>query len=170
MSGTGCVVWITGLPSAGKSTLAERIQARLRAEGRAVCRLDGDELRRALVPPPGYGPEERDRFYATLANLAALLASQGQIVLVAATAHRRAFRDRARQRAPRYLEVLVDVPLELARARDAKRLYAAERTGQVDQLPGGDLEYEPPLAADVVVQGGQDDAGIEQLLQKLGAD
>ena len=169
MTGAGLVVWITGLPSAGKSTFAERLEARLRLEGRSVCRLDGDEVRRALVPAPGYGAEERAQFYATLTNLAVLLAGQGHVVLVAATAHRREFRERARRLAQRYVEVFVDASPETVQKRDSKQLYAAERAGSVDQVPGADLEYEPPLAPDLVVRGGKDEAGMAALLVLLGA-
>ena len=69
---SGGVVWITGLPSSGKSTLAEKVAHRLRSAARSCVVLDGDAVRAALVPAPGYGPEARDAFYATLARLAAL--------------------------------------------------------------------------------------------------
>ena len=91
-SGQGVVVWLTGLPSSGKSTLARRVAATLRAAGRAVALLDGDEVRACLVPSPGYDDAGRGAFYATLARLAALLAHQGLVVLVPATAHRAEYR------------------------------------------------------------------------------
>jgi adenylylsulfate kinase len=146
---TGVVVWLTGLPSSGKSTLAGVVVERLRAAGRSPALLDGDDVRAALVPAPGYDDVARAGFYATLANLAALLSRQGLIVVVAATAHRRAFRDRARRLAPAMIEVFVDTPLDECRRRDAKGLYAAGTTG----LPGGQAtDYEPPLHADLVVR------------------
>ncbi|HET6922420.1 MAG TPA: adenylyl-sulfate kinase, partial [Anaeromyxobacteraceae bacterium] len=72
----GTVIWITGLPASGKSTLAARLRERLEALGRPAVVLDGDAVREALVPRPGYSAEERDAFYRTLAGLAALLALQ----------------------------------------------------------------------------------------------
>src|SRR5689334_9261303 len=96
----GVVVFITGLPSAGKSTFAERAFAALRERGIPTCLLDGDAVRASLVPQPGYSAHERAEFYETLANLAALVAEQGLVALVAATAQRREFRDRARALAP----------------------------------------------------------------------
>src|SRR5262249_17912043 len=72
----GAVVWMTGLPSSGKSTLAAALQAALGRAGRPACTLDGDAVRAAIVPSPGYTPEARDAFYATLARLAALVAGQ----------------------------------------------------------------------------------------------
>jgi adenylylsulfate kinase len=161
----GAIVWITGLPSSGKSTLAVRLQRRLAEAGGASCTLDGDEVRRALVPAPGYTPEARDDFYATLARLAALIAAQGLVVIVPATAHRATYRAAARLLAPRFVEVHVAVPAEECRRRDAKGLYAAGVGG----LPGGDLAYEAPTAPDVVAAGGLDDEAVERVLALLSA-
>ncbi|HEV8244504.1 MAG TPA: adenylyl-sulfate kinase, partial [Polyangiaceae bacterium] len=113
----GAVVWFTGRPAAGKSTLAISAATKLRERGLALALLDGDEVRSLLVPRPGYDEPERDAFYATLAGLAALLANQGLVVLVAATAHRKSYRDRARRLAPRFVEVHVDVPLQECQGR-----------------------------------------------------
>jgi adenylylsulfate kinase len=158
---TGAVVWVTGLPSAGKSTLARRVQARLRADGVLAALLDGDEVRRSLVPGPGHLPAERDAFYETLARLASLLARQGLVVLVAATAHRQAHRDRARELAPRFAEVWVTTPAAECERRDAKGLYALHRQGKAPLLPGPGVPYEPPRAAEVVARDGEDAAAVE---------
>jgi adenylylsulfate kinase len=158
---SGAVVWISGLPSSGKSTLARRIQARLRAADVAAAVLDGDQVRAALDPRPGYDPESRSRFYGTLARLAALLARQGLVAIVAATTHRSAFRERARALAPRFVEVFVDVPIEACAARDTKGLYAAARRGSVTELPGVGSGFERPVSPDVVAAGGEDLAAPE---------
>jgi adenylylsulfate kinase len=160
----GAVVWITGLPSSGKSTLAAAIHERLSALGRPACKLDGDEVRAAMVPSPGYTPEARDAFYATLARLAAMLASQGLVVVVPATAHRAAYREEARQRAPRFVEVYVDVGAEECARRDAKGLYAAARDGETKSLPGAGVAYEPPVAPDVIAKGGLDAEAASRVL------
>ena len=164
---TGIVVWFTGLPSSGKSHLAERVQGRLRDRGQACCLLDGDRVRELLQPKPGYGDREREDFYATLGNLAAELAQQGLIVLVPATASKRAYREHARQRAPRFLEVWLEVDPEECRRRDAKGLYAQFARGEVQGLPGQDEPYEPPTSPDVRAFGAQDEHALERLLQKL---
>ncbi len=156
---TGVVVWFTGPPSSGKSTLAVRVAAAL---DRPVL-LDGDQVRETLRPPMGFTEEERDAFYETLSRLAALLARQGFVVLVAATAHLRFFRQRARALAPTFLEVFVDTPLEECVRRDPKGLYARATHG----LPGGDVTYERPVAPDVVVNPGDDPQGVLSALQKL---
>lgn len=161
----GVVVWLTGLPASGKTTLARRAAAALRERGRPVAILDGDEIRASLVPPPGYDDAAREAFYATLANLAAVLARQGLVVLVPATAHRRALRQRARERAGRFVEVHVATPLDECRRRDPKGLY---RQGASLLPGGGHVEYEPPEAPDVVAQGGTDDAALGAVLEKIG--
>jgi adenylylsulfate kinase len=160
---TGLVVWCTGLPSAGKSTFAKRVLERLKQSRVPACILDSDRIRVALPDGSSYDEVGRDRLYATLANLAALLAEQGLVVLVAATAHRRRFRERAREQAPDFVEVLLDVPLEVARARDSKGLYAAVDRKQARDVPGGDIEYERPLRPDLVADGGKDDRALDEL-------
>ena len=165
----GAVVWITGLPSSGKSTFARAARDRLESAKVPCTVLDGDRVRQALVPPPGYDESDRDRFYATLANLALLLAEQGLVVLVAATAHRRAYRSFARSGLARYVEVWLDVPLAECRRRDSKGLYAAFAERRASAVPGEDLTYEPPTAPDVVGLGGNDQAALERLLETLAA-
>jgi len=150
---TGLVVWFTGLPSSGKSTLAERVAAEVGDHAHVVV-LDGDEVRAALRPVPGYTDEERDAFYETLARLAALLARQGSVVLVPATANLEYFRRRARRLAPSYLEVYVDTPLEECRRRDAKGLYARAEAN----LPGSGVAFEVPRDPELVISPGDQGA------------
>lgn len=166
MSG-GAVVWFTGLPASGKSTLARRTRTALIARGLPAILLDGDDVRAALVPSPGYGGEARDAFYATLANLAALLAAQGVIVLVAATAHKREHRARARAAASRFLEVHVQTSAAECAERDPKGLYARARAGGAADLPGVGVAYEPPESAAVVAEGGRDEAALARILALL---
>ena len=163
MSG-GCVVWFTGLPSSGKSTLAALVEERLVALGVPAALLDGDEVRSALVPPPGYDDAGRAAFYETLSRLAALLAKQGLVVLVPATAHLRAFRAAARARAPRFIEVYVATPLDECRRRDAKGLYAAAAASPATPLPGAGADYEVPATPDVCARGGLDEAAARAVV------
>ncbi len=153
---TACVVWITGLPSAGKSTFAQALAAELRAAGEAVAVLDGDAVRACLVPEVGYAPHERANFYETLARLAALLAGQGLTVIVPATANRRAFREHARALAPSFIEVWLDTPLAVCRERDAKQLYAKSHAGAAAHVPGAGEEYEPPRSPEIIAHDGGD--------------
>ena len=96
----GAVVWVTGLPASGKSTLARRLRERLAALGRPAALLDGDEVRARSHPRPGYDPAARAAFYETLGDLALLPRGDGLVAVVAATANRRAFRDRVRRAGP----------------------------------------------------------------------
>lgn len=144
---TGVVVWFTGLPSSGKSTLAAVVAGELRLRGTLPVVLDSDDLREAITPPLGYDDASRAALYGTLARIAALIARQGHVVLVPATAHLRAYRDAARELAPAFLEIFVDTPIEECRRRDTKGLYAS----RMEQAPGVGVEYEPPLAPDLRV-------------------
>jgi adenylylsulfate kinase len=163
----GVVVWLTGAPSSGKSTLATRLGVALAERGRPRCVLDGDRVRAALVPSLGYDAAARDAFYATLANLAALLAEQGLVVVVAATAHARAYRERARRAAPAFVEVFLRVDAAELQRRDAKGLYAAARAGRLHGVPGGDLAYEEPLEPEVTCDGGKDPNALERIFAAL---
>jgi adenylylsulfate kinase len=164
---SGVVVWFTGLPSAGKSTLANALWAVLKASGTPTCVLDGDDVRKTLETALGYSSAERAAFYETLARLAALLAAQGLVVLVPATAHRRAFRERARELAPAYLDVWVDTPLEECVERDTKGLYEARASGRANEVPGGDTEYELPVEPAVVARGGMDAEALTTILKHV---
>jgi len=166
---TGCVVWFTGLPSSGKSTLAVRVAETLRGQDATVSLLDGDEVRGVLSPSPGYDDEARAHFYRTLAGLAALLAKQGQVVLVPATAHRRVYRETARRLAPRFLEVHVATPANVCAERDAKGLYEASEQGELAHLPGAGASYEAPRSPDVVAEMGADDEALAAVVRAIAA-
>lgn len=162
----GVVVWLTGLPAAGKSTLAERVHARLVEDGRPSAILDSDVVR-ALTHNRGYSPEAREQSYALLASLAATLAKQGLAVLVPATAHLRVYREAARSLAPRFIEVYVRVPAEECARRDPKGLYAMAQLGHLRNLPGVGVEYEPPEHADVIADGGFDQEAVDATLRAI---
>ena len=162
----GAVVWFTGLPSSGKTTLARAVEHRLALERISRCVLDGDEMRPVLAPRLGYSDEERSDFYATLARLAGALARQGLIVLVPATAHRREYRQYAREQAPHFLEVWLTTPLGECQLRDSKGLYASAAMGP-GHLPGIDIAYEEPERADVVAAGGEYALAIERIISCL---
>lgn len=149
--GQGWTIWLTGLPGAGKTTLARALQQRLRELGIAAVVLDSDAVRPVLAPTAGYDEAARDQVYAQLVALADLLRREGVNVIIAATAHRRAYRDAARATLAPFAEIWVRCPREVCAARDPKGLYVAAAAGGVTDLPGAQTPYELPLAAELVV-------------------
>jgi adenylylsulfate kinase len=163
------IVWFTGLPASGKSTLARRVQAHFAATGRPSVLLDGDELR-DILSVQLFTPNDRDRFYRALAALAGLIASQGIVVLVAATAPRRKDRDRARAEVVAdgvFIEVWIKTPVSECEARDRKGCYARARRGDARNLPGVGAAYEPPLAPEVIADGGLDETAVTAIACRL---
>lgn len=143
---TGAAVWFTGLPGSGKSAVARAVAASLTALGRPVTWLSLDARRKAYFPRPAYDAAERDQAYALFVDEAAKIAASGRLVLMDASAPKRAMRDRARAAIPRFAEVFIRCSLETAMAREAARpeglvmagLYAKalERQATGRQFPG----------------------------------
>ncbi len=146
-------VWITGLPASGKSTLAAALARALEAQGIDAAVLESDALRKIFTPNPRYDDEERETFYASLAHVGQLLTSHGVPVIFDATANRRAFRDRARNAIPKFLEVHVACPLAVCVSRDPKGIYRRASRGEAASVPGIQARYEPPLHPEVEVRG-----------------
>ena len=151
MSAPGLVLWLTGPPASGKSTLARALGRRLEGLDLDVEVLDGDALRSVLTPRATFSTEERDWFYGVLVYLAGLLSAHGVTVLVAATANRRAYRENARHNLPRFWEVHVHCPLEVCRKRDPKGLYRRANQRSIATLPGEQEPYEEPRLPEVRV-------------------
>ena len=152
----GFAVWLTGLPSSGKSTLAAALTHQLAVRGIRVAVLESDVLRRVLTPDPVYSEEERDSFYRAMAYIGKLLVDQGVPVIFDATANRRSYRDRARREIARFLEVYVDCPLNVCIARDPKGIYKRGQEGGTNNVPGLQAAYEPPEHPDLVVRADQE--------------
>jgi len=150
-------VWLTGLPASGKSTIARALSAELATRGVRAAVLESDAVRREITPQPKYGDTDRDAFYATLAYLARVLVLHGVPVIIDATANRRAYRDRAREAIPRFIEVYVRCPLPVCQARDPKGIYRRGAEGTAQNVPGVSAPYEPPSMPEVVVDGERDD-------------
>src|SRR5205823_13773299 len=145
------VIWITGRPASGKTTLARALAAELPSRGVQATVVDSDEVRAVLTPEPRYTPEERALFYRCLAYLAARLAQEGIVAIVAATAHDAAYRRWAREMAPGWFLVYARCPLEICEARDPKGLYRQARAAKGTTLPGVGVPYEEPTDADYVI-------------------
>ena len=140
------VLWFTGLSGAGKSTVANLVDKRLHALGYHTFVLDGDNVRHGLNRDLGFTDEDRVENIRRVAEVARLMADAGLIVLVSFISPFRAERRMARERfAPgEFIEVFVDVPLEVAEARDVKGLYRKARAGLIPNFTGIDSPYEAP--------------------------
>lgn len=150
-NGSGFAVWLTGLPSSGKSVVAAELNRRLAKKGVSALILDSDELRAYLTPHPNYTEDERNWFYDMIVFLADLLTRNGVNVLIAATGSRQAYRDRARLQIRHFAEVHIDCPVEVCRGRDPKGLWRRSATGEIQTLPGAGTPYEVPAAPDLKV-------------------
>ncbi|MET9291469.1 adenylyl-sulfate kinase [Streptomyces sp. NPDC003077] len=153
---TGATVWLTGLPSAGKTTIAYALAERLRGEGRRVEVLDGDEIREFLTAGLGFSREDRHTNVQRIGFVAELLASNGVTVLVPVIAPYADSRDAVRKRHQEadtpYLEVHVATPVEVCSERDVKGLYARQAAGEISGLTGVDDPYEEPVAPDLRIE------------------
>ena len=152
----GATVWLTGLPSAGKTTLAQALAARLTARGRRTEVLDGDEIRAFLSAGLGFSREDRDTNVQRIGFVSQLLASHGVTVLVPVIAPYEASREAVRKRHQAaetgYLEVHVATPVDVCSQRDVKGLYARQAAGEISGLTGVDDPYEPPREPDLRIE------------------
>ncbi|MGZ5907951.1 MAG: adenylyl-sulfate kinase [Reyranella sp.] len=140
------VVWLTGLPGSGKSTIANIVERKLVALGRQTMLLDGDNLRQGLNADLGFDPAGRSENVRRVGEVAKLMADAGLIVIVALVSPFQADRTRAAALLPegRFLEIFVHAPIEVCRERDPKGLYEKADRGKVINLTGRDQPYEVP--------------------------
>jgi bifunctional enzyme CysN/CysC len=145
------VVWLTGLSGAGKSTIANLVEKKLLARGRHTFLLDGDNVRHGLNKDLGFTEADRIENIRRVGEVARLMSDAGLIVITAFISPFRAERDmvRAMMAEDEFLEVYVDVPLEVAEQRDVKGLYAKARAGEIANFTGIDSPYEPPENPDM---------------------
>ncbi len=148
----GCVMWITGISSSGKSTIAGEVEQKLRALGLPVENLDADEVRANLSPNLGFTEEAIDENTKRLAWMGKMLSKHGVNVLIAAVSPRRRHRDRAREWCPAFMEVQLVCPLETARERDPKGLYARADRGEINDIAGLHTPYEEAENAEVLLR------------------
>ena len=145
------VLWMTGLPGAGKTTIADLLEQRLHSAGVHTCVLDGDNVRHGLSCDLGFSDADRVENIRRVAEVAKLMVESGLVVIVAFISPFRAERDAARRlfEPDEFLEVFVDAPPAVAEARDPKGLYRKARAGELVGFTGVDAPYEPPGAADI---------------------
>ncbi len=158
------VVWFTGLPGCGKTTIAKAVKALLSENGIEVKILQLDEIRRVVTPNPKYTDEEREIVYASLAYMAKLLAEAGKNVIVDATANRRRYRDLARRLVLDFAEVYIRADIDTCMAREAQRkaefapkdIYK-KAVQERAAVPGVNVDYEEPLDPEIDVDSSKMD-------------
>ena len=149
---TGVTIWFTGLSGAGKSTIANLLESELRARGRKVEVLDGDVVRTHLSKGLGFSKEDRDTNIRRIGWVCEVLSRNEVVAISAAISPYRAVRDEVRERhAGRFVEIFIDVPLEVAIERDVKGLYKKALAGEIKGFTGVDDPYEPPLDPELVI-------------------
>jgi bifunctional enzyme CysN/CysC len=159
------VVWLTGLPGSGKSTVAALVERRLAACGLHTMLLDGDNVRQGLNADLGFDAPSRTENVRRVGEVSKLMADAGLIVLVALVSPFRADRDRVAALFPsdRFIEVFVDASAESCRTRDPKGLYAKAERGGIVNFTGRDQVYETPLAPALVLR-------TDELAPEVAAD
>jgi bifunctional enzyme CysN/CysC len=170
----GATVWLTGLPSAGKTTLGAALEERLVLSGRFAYLLDGDNLRHGICGDLGFDEVDRSRNISRVGELASLFADAGAVAIVALVSPLATARDAVRSQHAAaglsFIEVFLDTPLAECAARDPKNLYARARAGELADFTGVGQGYQPPVQPEVTVAPGTDVASaVDAVLRSLDA-
>jgi bifunctional enzyme CysN/CysC len=165
----GATLWFTGLPGAGKSTVAAAVEERLLQAGQPAFLLDGDNLRHGLNGDLGFDEDARSENVRRTAHVARLLAESGTVALVSLVSPYAADRQAAAALHTAdelgFLEIFVDAPLELCEQRDPKGLYARARSGELAGLTGVGAPYEAPAEPDLVL--GSREETVEEEVERV---
>lgn len=162
-----CVVWLTGLSAAGKSSIAATLQSSLFDRGLHCYLLDGDLVRTGLSRDLGYSDADRQEHIRRVGEISRLFVDAGLIVLVALISPFRNERRIVRElfEPGEFIEVFVDTPLAVCERRDPKGLYRRARAGLVPLFTGIDSPYEVPEHAEVILPAGE--IGIDDCVARL---
>lgn len=169
----GFTVWLTGLPSSGKSTLAELVAPELRRRGHGVEVLDGDVVRTHLCKGLGFSKEDRDENIRRIGFVCAMVTRHGGAAIAAAISPYRAIREEVRGKVENFVEVYVKAAVETCIRRDVKGLYKKALAGEIQGFTGVDDPYEPPENPELTIvtdsETPQESAGrILRKLEELG--
>ncbi len=150
----GCMIWLTGLPSSGKSTIAFTTEHILVDRGRLAYVLDGDNVRHGMSKNLGFSAEDRKENIRRIGEVGKLFADAGVVTLTSFVSPYTADRDSVRELIAdgEFIEVFIDTPLELCEERDPKGLYAKARTGEIPNFTGVSDPYEVPANAEIVIK------------------
>lgn len=152
MTHHGFCIWLTGLPSAGKTTIAKALTPKLKGMGWNVELLDGDEIRAGISSDLGFDRKAREAHAGRVSYVAKVLARNGVIPIVALISPYKSSRARAREQIGAFVEVYVTTPIDVCEQRDVKGLYKKARAGQIKEMTGIDDPYEVPEHPEIVVE------------------
>jgi len=161
-----CVIWLTGISGAGKSTIANALDKKLHAMGRHTYVLDGDNVRNGLCEDLCFTDEDRRENIRRVAEVAKLMVDAGLIVITAFISPFREDRRTARDlfEDGEFIEVFVNTPIKVAESRDVKGFYKKAKEGKIANFTGLDSIYESPREAELTVEGS---GNIAQLIEKI---
>ena len=161
------VIWFTGLPSSGKSTLANEVEKRLISTGIRTYILDGDNVRTGLCKDLGFSEEDRAENIRRIGEVSKLFVDAGCIVLSAFVSPYRRDRDAVRDLVEdgEFVEVFVKCPVEVCEERDVKGLYKKAREGVIKGFTGIDDPYEEPLNAEIIIE--TDNMSLEDGVERI---
>jgi adenylyl-sulfate kinase len=165
----GFTLWFTGMSGAGKSTISERVYARLKESGARVELLDGDVVRTHLSKGLGFSKEDRDTNIRRIGFVCELLSRNGVIAIVAAISPYREVREEVRSRIVDFVEVYVHCPIEVLAERDVKGLYKRALAGEIGSFTGVSDPYEPPANPEITVDSSREslDESVEKVWNRL---
>lgn len=167
------VVWLTGLPGSGKSTIADAAVRALHGVGVHTFVLDGDNVRTGLNKDLGFTPEDRAENVRRVAEVAKLMRDAGLVVFVALVSPFQSDRETAAALfgPDEFLEVYIDTPVDVCSERDPKGLYAKAAAGNLPNMTGVGQAYEPPVNPDLVLRGTGDlDQSVTALTKAILGD
>ena len=165
----GFVLWLTGLPGSGKTTISLNLEPKLRKMDWPVEILDGDEIRQNLSKGLGFSREDRETHLKRAAYVAKLLSRNGVAVIAAFISPYRNVREYAKKETTNFIEVFVKCSLQICAQRDPKGLYKKASTGEIKNLTGPQDLYEEPLTPDLVVETDKQtvEESVNLILEKL---
>ncbi len=169
MEHEGFVLWFTGLPCSGKTTVADKVAEKLKQVGLKVERLDGDIVRKSLTRDLGFSKEDRDKNIERVTFVAKLLSRNGVAVLPAFVSPYIGARDNARLETTNFIEVYVKCSIEACEKRDVKGMYQKARQGIIKDFTGVDDPYEEPPNPEIILESDKEtvDESVKKVLRYL---
>ncbi len=161
----GFTLWFTGLPCSGKTTIANAVLKRLKAQGTRAEMLDGDIVRQSLTRDLGFSKEDRDENIERVTFVAKLLSRNNVATLVSFVSPYRKKRQNARDNTSNFIEIYVKCPVEVCKERDVKGMYKKAMNGDIVNFTGVDDPFEEPTDPELVLE--TDKESVEESIEKV---